>query len=220
MKLLIVHNTEPADVSFNRPLLKAVGETADFDTVGYRDVSLDMVAEYGGVILSGVPRGYGFETIEDRAKRIKDWVHAKKAAILAICLGHQSIGVAADKEGVEIKRDKEGEHDLIIVSQRSSAAILQGLPPDFPVVTSHRASINLPRGYELVASSDTCEVQAMKRVDDEVHAVQFHPEDSPKHVKETIFKNFADIALKHYKARESQLLVPEARLVVPVHPVY
>lgn len=47
--------------------------------------------EFNGVVLSGVPVNYSFDTIDERAEHFK-WLRTTSLPVLGICLGHQSMG--------------------------------------------------------------------------------------------------------------------------------
>jgi GMP synthase (glutamine-hydrolysing) len=54
--------------------------------------------------------------------------------------------------------------------------LLGGLPTSFAAFLGHKEGVSvLPRGAVLLASSETCPVQAF-RVGERVYATQFHPE--------------------------------------------
>jgi GMP synthase (glutamine-hydrolysing) len=197
MKLLVVRNTEFIDKPFDEPLLGAVEKVADFDASNYRELSPEMAAEYGGVVLGGVPLGYGFDTIDERANRL-GWLQQVDVAVLGICLGHQTIGRSF---GSSIKYDVEAEKGLCLLQKIGDDELFKNVPPDFEALLKHRGSITLPEGFRLLASSEVCQNEAMKHAEKPIYGLQFHPEVSPARTREPIFANFARIAMRHQVSR-------------------
>jgi GMP synthase (glutamine-hydrolysing) len=55
--------------------------------------------------------------------------------------------------------------------------ILRGLPPKFKTWASHMDQvIELPQGFEVLARSNVCEIEAMKHLTRPLYGVQWHPE--------------------------------------------
>ena len=57
---------------------------------------------------------------------------------------------------------------------------------------SHKEAISLPTGFQHLASSETCDNEAMKHKDRPLYGIQFHPEISGDAGK-VLLKNFAGL---------------------------
>lgn len=192
MKLLIIDNAEPEDAAFNQPLVTALSALVDATTVSHRQVTNDgqLLNAYNAVVLTGVPLHYSFETIAERSKRL-GWLYTKNIPTLAVCLGHQSVGLAF---GAYIIHEVEAENGPCTLHrvERPHDAIFHNLADSFDVEALHRGSISLPESFQLLASSATCKNQLMRHKTKPIYGMQFHPESSE--TGKTLLANFVDIA--------------------------
>lgn len=91
--------------------------------------------------------------------------------VLGICFGQQILGKLF---GVNIER-KAKKSGLVEMEITKEDALFKGIANlRMPVSHSDQLSM-LPHGFELLATSDYCEVQAMKMRDRNVYGIQFHP---------------------------------------------
>ncbi len=146
--------------------------------------------EFSGVILSGVPTNYSFDTIDKRAQHF-GWLRLASLPVLGICLGHQSMGRVF---GALVLQHEEAEHELVdlkIASDRSDP-IFDGIETElFEVMALHRGSITWPDEFKLLASSKKCKNQIMKHKTKPLYGFQFHPEQSS--IGNLLLTNFAAI---------------------------
>jgi GMP synthase (glutamine-hydrolysing) len=188
MKLLVVDNTEPADRNFNQPLFEAVEAVAHYDALPAPQLpDADALKRYGGIILSGVPKEYPVETIETLRHRLDPVIEAA-VPVLGICLGHQSIGAYY---GAPIIKDQEAEEGYRVVQILQADPLFNGMARSFGAVTMHTCSVEAPKGFTVIASSQSCKNQAMRDESGRIRSVQFHPEHSPQ--REAFFRNFMTI---------------------------
>lgn len=97
---------------------------------------------------------------------------ALRVPTLAVCFGHQLLGEAL---GAKVVRDRK-RIGLYEVVPLSDDALFAGLPGRATVPEQHQDQLDrAPDGFELVATSDYCRVQAMRHVGAPVYGVQFHP---------------------------------------------
>ena len=94
--------------------------------------------------------------------------------ILGICFGHQLIGMLHGAI-VTMGLESRGVEALQIVS---SSSLFNDLKEDIVMGQDHCEEINLPKDFKLIASSQTCEVEAMQHKFKPIFGVQFHPEVS------------------------------------------
>jgi GMP synthase (glutamine-hydrolysing) len=62
---------------------------------------------------------------------------------------------------------------------------------------SHNDEVTrIPDNFELLASSESCEIQAMKHIEKPFYGLQFHPEVEHTEYGRRIFENFVKICEK------------------------
>ncbi|MCG7840720.1 MAG: GMP synthase subunit A [Methanomassiliicoccales archaeon] len=68
------------------------------------------------------------------------------------------------------------------------------LPKDFDVWESHNDEVKIvPEGFQILAHSDTCRVEAMRSLKRPLYALQFHPEVENTDFGMDIFRNFLKV---------------------------
>lgn len=133
----------------------------------------------GGLIVLG-GRQNAYELAEELCQLLRDAV-AADVPVFGICLGHQ---VLARAFGGEVTvGHKEGEEDgafEISVNKAGQADPVLGVLGGRAIMpeSHHDVVSRIPKGAVLLASSERCEVQAM-RIGSAL-SVQFHPEASPE----------------------------------------
>jgi len=92
--------------------------------------------------------------------------------VLGICYGHQHLG-----RGAGTKRFAREERGYINVHALADDPLFRGLPRTFPLSQSHKRSLrDVPRGFDLLASSAACYVQIMRHRTKLQYSTQGHPE--------------------------------------------
>lgn len=92
-------------------------------------------------------------------------------SILGICFGHQILGKYFGAN-IERKNMRSGLAKIKIIKEDT----LFGGITNFQMPVSHSEQLSwLPKGFELLATSDYCKIQAMKHRDSNIYGVQFHP---------------------------------------------
>jgi GMP synthase (glutamine-hydrolysing) len=126
---------------------------------------------------------------------------------LGICYGHQ---ILAKAFGATIfpKLTRVDRQETIRVIKPDP--LFKDLPPEFNAVENHIEHVTLKdlpgAGFELLANSPSCEVEAIKHIEHCFYGIQFHPERSGV-IGEIIFKNFFDIVReKNYQPGNSTRL--------------
>ncbi|GEM_PF-6812625 len=169
--------------------------------VGHPDVTettpddLDKL-EPKGVILAGGPFS-ALDDMDDRARmgysrELIKHCHGRYP-LLGICLGHQAIAHAL---GGKVVRGKLGEYSLTrieITGQGKGQPIFRRIPDNFNAWASHTDEVGeVPEGFDVMARSGSCEVEAMGHHRFETYGLQFHPEERTQYGGR-IFESF----LKH-----------------------
>ena len=149
-------------------------EELNAETVVYRwDELPKSIDTAKGIILSGNPT---LITENDSQPYLDKLAFLKTYdnPILGICFGHQIIGMLY---GATVTKGKEsrGIETLEIVN---SSILFNELRDEIIMGQDHCEEINLPDDFKLLASSATCEVEAMQHKFKPIFGVQFHPEVS------------------------------------------
>jgi hypothetical protein len=82
--------------------------------------------------------------------------------------------------------------------------LFRGLPEQMLMRCSHYCEVKkLPKGFELLASSGHCRIEAMRHEEKPVYSTQFHPEafEAPFFHGRKLLENFAVIVDRFWKAR-------------------
>jgi len=164
------------------------GELCHFSELG----GLGMEGEkYAGVMLSGCSTDW-CEYSRDSLGGALDFLRRVEAPVLGICGGHQMLGLAFGAELGPMRELREGEEDpnpnyhpgmfkeagYMGVRRLRDDGLFAGLPEVMAVKQSHYFQVmELPDDFELLATSDECRIQAMRKRGARVYGVQFHPEN-------------------------------------------
>jgi GMP synthase-like glutamine amidotransferase len=136
-----------------------------------------------GIILTG-----SLNSVNDKCKWIEEELSFigdainQEIPILGICFGHQLLGKYF---GVNIER-KVFKGGLIEIELVQNDVLFKGIT-NFMVPVSHGEHVSeIPKNFNLLATSDYCKIQAMKHKDLAVYGLQFHPcyDEDAKKIKE------------------------------------
>jgi GMP synthase (glutamine-hydrolysing) len=95
---------------------------------------------------------------------------------LGACYGVGTLGTLAGGVVDRTWSEPIGAVTISLTDEGAADPLLGGLPPVFDAFLGHKEAVSvLPAGAVLLASSNTCPVQAF-RIGHRVHATQFHPE--------------------------------------------
>ncbi len=111
--------------------------------------------------------------------------------ILGICWGHQFIVHSLNGK---VEYGEIGEYGYSEVTVDNEDTILKNMPEKFQAWVSHRDEvIELPEGFEALAHSDTCKIEAMCHKTKPIFGVQFHPEVFHTQNGKQILQNFVGV---------------------------
>lgn len=132
-------------------------------------------------------------------KRLFDFLRETEIPVIGICYGHQLIArayganVLMGERYIKKKYDKNPE--FIEILNRDE--IFDGLPELFPADESHKDYVveteEFRENFEILASSGSCPIEAIKHKKKLIYGFQFHIERSGKE-GEIIAKNFFRMA--------------------------
>lgn len=151
----------------------------------FADVSPGRVRELGPshIILSGQSHPWTLYPGESLAG-VFEVIREAEQPVLGVCGGHQQIALCYGAAVGLMKRVTPGEGYEGALRERGFREVeadgdplFGGLPPRVTVWQSHCDEVKeLPRGFELTASNETCRIQAMRHTSRPLFGVQFHPE--------------------------------------------
>jgi len=140
-----------------------------------------------GIIFSGGPQSVN----AGDAYKIKWSIEDSPVPLLGICYGHQLI---AHKLGGKIESGSNKEYGYTEIDCLNESGILSDTAPRQRVWMSHGDHVvEMPDGYEIVASTDQVPIAAYRSADNKIFGVQFHPEVSHTEFGSKILDNFLNI---------------------------
>ena len=140
-----------------------------------------------GLILGGGPSLEGAGMSEEYIKHFD-------IPILGICLGHQLIAKAY---GGEVTTSDTESYAQVKININNDENLFKQLAPEMDVWSSHKDEVKtIPQDFEVLASSNLCDVESFKHEDKDVYGIQFHPEVHHTPKGSIIFENFYKICQK------------------------
>ncbi|HJW27010.1 MAG TPA: glutamine-hydrolyzing GMP synthase [Rhodocyclaceae bacterium] len=144
------------------------------------DVSEEFVRQFNpaGIILSGGPNSV-YEALEWKAPQV---VFELGVPVLGICYGMQTM---AEQLGGKVESSSKREYGYAEIRARGHSKLFEGIQDRtndqghglLEVWMSHGDKVTqLPSGFKVIASNESCPVAAMADEDRRFYAVQFHPE--------------------------------------------
>jgi len=140
-----------------------------------------------GIILSGSP----FSVNDKDAPKVDIPHFIQQLPVLGICYGAQ---LTAKEFGGNVGKSNKREYGRAKLLKNSDDVLLKDVTNNSQVWMSHSDSINeLPKGFELLATTDSIPVAAFKKHENGTQALyglQFHPEVYHSTEGKKILKNF------------------------------
>lgn len=123
-----------------------------------------------GIVISGGPAS----VYEAGSPQVDPAIFKLDAAVLGICYGQQLL---AWHLGGTVQKGSKGEYGLAYLDTRAEAPIFRGIGGRQQIWMSHRDTVTqVPAGYEVLGSTETCAIAAMGHTGRRHYGVQFHPE--------------------------------------------
>lgn len=144
------------------------------------------------LVMGGGPQSVrSLDSLTDELRNASNLMTKIKLPMLCICVTHQ---LMATTFGGTTSLAKKPEFGPVEVSVSDEDTILEGLGPVFTAWESHNDEIVVaPPGFKVLASSDNCNVQAMRHEKMDRFGVQFHPEVYHTAKGVNVFKNFLNV---------------------------
>ncbi|MCP4762548.1 MAG: glutamine-hydrolyzing GMP synthase [archaeon] len=156
------------------------------------DASINKLKDLGlalkGIILSGGPSSVYEENAPKLSEDMKKYIFENKIPLLGLCYGHHLI---AQNIGGNVLPEDEKEYGKTNCSIQKNSLIFNGLDKNEIVWMSHGDQVkSLPKGYEILASTDTCPIAAYGNSSEKIYGLQFHPEVDHTPSGNKIISNF------------------------------
>ncbi len=183
MKIYVVYNYGQYNHLIHRTLRDLGVESKLVDNT----TPVEELKDVDGLVLGGGPS-------LDRAGLCEQYVRKLDVPILGICLGHQLL---AKIFGGEVGKGKIGGYSEVRVKILEDDEIFEGIPREIKVWASHMDEVKkLPDSFKKLASSDICDIEAMRHKDKPIYGIQWHPEVYHTEYGEEVYKNFIKICKK------------------------
>jgi GMP synthase (glutamine-hydrolysing) len=171
---------------YTQLIARAVREANVFCEIIPFNKAVEFSPELKGIILSGSP----FSVNEKNAPEVPIRQLAEKVPVLGICYGAQ---LTAKQFGGRVEKSRKREYGRAVLHLQKEDALLEQLTPASQVWMSHADTIlELPDGFELLATTDSIPVAAFKKNHDHefLYGLQFHPEVYHSIEGKKVLKNF------------------------------
>ncbi|MCD2138548.1 type 1 glutamine amidotransferase [Salinicoccus halitifaciens] len=167
------------------------------------DETFDLLVVLGGRQTAYDPENYPFVVEEEEwLRKLVD----EKQSILAICLGAQILSQALGGEVRRMAHMEIGWHTIYEVEEARQHPLLKGLPAEIRLFQHHQDFFSIPERAEKVYYNQNCNNQGFV-VNDNILAVQFHPEITPVGIEEFLAKD------QIYEPEEEVLVQTEKQII-------
>ncbi len=207
MLIYLIDNTIDGQGASPRELRAVLGRLrpgVEILTEPFPKVSVERLRELNPshIILSG--QSHPWVQYSDASLRgVFEIIQKATQPVFGVCGGHQQIalafGAAVDLmgrlepgEGYQGAKRERGYFEV----ETSGKGLFKGLPNKVTVWHSHFDEVKeLPAGFKVTASNETCEIQAMQHTSRPLFGVQFHPELFNEEFPDgqRIIENFLDL---------------------------
>ncbi|HOO96801.1 MAG TPA: glutamine-hydrolyzing GMP synthase [Caldisericia bacterium] len=139
-----------------------------------------------GIILSGSPKT--LSKGRDNMPIPDDEIFTLGKPVLGFCYGMQLV---ANRFGGAIAKGAKAEFGHTQVNAVTDSPLFSGIPESSVVWMSHGDHVSVaPKDFEIIVSSESCEIAGIQNLDKKVFGLQFHPEVSHTQHGQRIIENF------------------------------
>ncbi|MBW2367782.1 MAG: glutamine-hydrolyzing GMP synthase [Deltaproteobacteria bacterium] len=171
---------------YNQLIARRVREHRVYCQIEPPDISIDKVRELNpnGIILSGGPASI-YETDSPKAN---PEIFQLGIPVLGICYGMHFM---VDALGGNVKSAQQREYGFAELLVKKSGRLFKDISPKTTCWMSHGDSISrLPRGFQILASTQNTRVAAIMQPKKRLFALQFHPEVAHTEHGKKMLRNF------------------------------
>lgn len=171
---------------YNQLIVRRVRNLNVYAELLSQDVSIEKIKSYNpiGIIFTGGPNS----VFADDTPKISKEIYDLGVPILGICYGMQLI---AYQNGGTVVHAVTREYGRQNVKYSKNSILFSGVDSDNVCWMSHTDQVTeLPEGFSVTATTDTCKVAAYENPSRKIFAVQFHPEVVHTKQGNDILRNF------------------------------
>lgn len=158
---------------YNQLIARRVREMGVYSELCPHTISIDEIKadkDIKGIIFSGGPNS----VYDDTSFKTDKELFNLGIPVLGICYGMQLMAHELGGKVESCSHAEYGKADIVISKDN---ALVKGLDKTQQVWMSHGDQVTqVPTGFEVAASSDTCPIAMMYDVERKFYAIQFHPE--------------------------------------------
>ena len=187
---------------YNHLIVRVLAELGTKSSLVPLSVTIDELEEigYDALVAGGGPQSVHEENSRRELHDLEGLFKENSKPLLCICVSHQLL---AEALGGKTGPAKSPEFGQIIVNVDQENEILRETGPSFTAWASHNDEvIRMPEGFEKLAHSESCEVEAMRSTSMPIYGLQFHPEVWHTSRGRTIFRNFVEIVKKNMESEK------------------
>lgn len=171
---------------YNQLIGRRVRENGVYCEIVPYTISLEEIKEKKpiGIIFTGGPNS----VYDKNAPRVNREIFDMGIPVLGICYGDQlmAYNLGGKVEGALVR-----EYGKTFIKLDSKSLIFDGIYEEAQCYMSHTDQISiLPKGFSVIAESDTCPIAAMANDEKRLYGVQFHPEVEHTPFGRKMIKNF------------------------------
>lgn len=188
-RVLIINSSLEGDSRFTKPIIRILKEYEISFEVQHWSEYTDVLElkPHDAVFISASPKGNN-ANFYHRLKAFQ-WLKTFDRPVFGICAGHQLTGVTF---GSRLIRDFDGEEGLTEIRILVQDPIFEGSGEIITGEQHHNDSISLPEDFYLLASTERCEVQAIRHKERPMYTFQWHVEIS----NPELIRRFVEIFVK------------------------
>jgi len=171
---------------YNQLIARRVRDNNVYCEILPYDTSIEKIKEKNpkGIIFTGGPSS----VFDEGAPTIDKEIFELGVPILGICYGCQLISFLFEGK---VEKGELREYGKTSIGFDKSSKLFKGLEDSSVCWMSHTSHVsNVPKGYRISATTDSCPVAAMENEGKSIYGVQFHPEVEHTIRGKEIIKNF------------------------------
>lgn len=172
---------------YNQLIARRIREMGVFSELRHHDITIEEIKQIKGlkgIVLSGGPNS----VYEENSFRCDEEIFNLGIPVFGICYGMQ---LMSHVFGGVIEACEKKEYGKAPINCDIYSPLYKGLPEVQNVWMSHGDKVTqLPKGFKIIASTDTCPIASISNEEKKLYAVQFHPEVRNSEYGNDIIKNF------------------------------
>lgn len=178
---------------YNHLIVRMLSELGAKSSLVPLSVTIGQLQEigYDALVAGGGPQSVYEKNSRRELQDLEELFKRTPKPLLCICVSHQLL---AEALGGKTGPAKNPEFGQITVNIDQEDEILRETGPSFKAWASHNDEvIRMPDGFEKLAHSESCRVEAMRSKGRPIYGLQFHPEVWHTSKGRIIFRNFVEI---------------------------